>query len=275
MNEATICWHSNVGSYRERTRNCRWPHKADAHVMYGRCRSGRRWFWTTSLWGRSIEAAQWLHGWEDAEELALEAARLAVAKLADGRRVCVDFRAGWTSSHLKDINRAKRAAKPPSDSADSKPVGYLFGCFGYCDDMTNEWVNHFYRFQIVKKTAKRVYYLAEPRERIDEFSGEPLDEFRTTFNLDWTKTGFVDRQKLEAEGCVENRGRHWSDYDSRLYASLQILRGSIRRDDDEIEDIAKLKQAMAAAHPDRGGSSAAFIEARARYVDARRRARHA
>ena len=38
-------------------------------------------------------------------------------------------------------------------------------------------------------------------------------------------------------------------------------------------DLRELKAAMAAAHPDKGGSSAAFIAARAAYVAIRRRAR--
>jgi hypothetical protein len=37
------------------------------------------------------------------------------------------------------------------------------------------------------------------------------------------------------------------------------------------EDIYQLKAAMAAAHPDRGGSSREFIAAREAYVTARRR----
>ena len=37
--------------------------------------------------------------------------------------------------------------------------------------------------------------------------------------------------------------------------------------------LAMLKAAMVAAHPDKGGSSAAFIAARARYVAARERDR--
>jgi hypothetical protein len=35
-------------------------------------------------------------------------------------------------------------------------------------------------------------------------------------------------------------------------------------------DLPKLKQAMADAHPDRGGNAKAFIKARATYVEARR-----
>jgi hypothetical protein len=42
---------------------------------------------------------------------------------------------------------------------------------------------------------------------------------------------------------------------------------------DSIASLAQLKAEMAAAHPDRGGSSEAFIEARRRYVEARRAAR--
>ena len=38
-------------------------------------------------------------------------------------------------------------------------------------------------------------------------------------------------------------------------------------------DLRKLKAAMATAHPDRGGSNATFIEARSRYVAARRASR--
>ena len=37
-----------------------------------------------------------------------------------------------------------------------------------------------------------------------------------------------------------------------------------------VPDLAALKAAMVAAHPDKGGSAAAFIKARANYVAARR-----
>jgi len=171
---------------------------------------------------------------------------------------------------LKKLNAAKRAAKPPSNSTDSKSTEYLYGYFGYCDDMTSEWVVSFYRFQVVKKTAKRIYYLAT-KEHIDELTGEPdRESFR-----DEGRIGFVDRLTLEADGVVTNRGRHWSASDHRLYPSLRALRDYIHRNDgkEEVVDVATLKQAMADAHPDRGGTSAAFIAARQKYVDARRRAR--
>jgi hypothetical protein len=57
-----------------------------------------------------------------------------------------------------------------------------------------------------------------------------------------------------------------------LHASLQGLLGSFFRyqEQNKPPDLHQLKAAMAAAHPDRGGSSAAFIEARQAYVAARR-----
>jgi hypothetical protein len=48
----------------------------------------------------------------------------------------------------------------------------------------------------------------------------------------------------------------------------------MKRERDDAEDgpdLLQIKKAMADAHPDRGGSSAAFIAARNRYVEARRR----
>ena len=42
---------------------------------------------------------------------------------------------------------------------------------------------------------------------------------------------------------------------------------------ESLPDLHRLKAQMAAAHPDRGGSNAAFIAARARYVAARRQSR--
>ena len=72
------------------------------------------------------------------------------------------------------------------------------------------------------------------------------------------------------------RQRWWRETDyskqpasDQLLADLHVLlcRGPAAG------DLHGLKAAMAAAHPDRGGNSAAFIAARATYVAARRRAR--
>jgi hypothetical protein len=79
------------------------------------------------------------------------------------------------------------------------------------------------------------------------------------------------------------QGLHWdsvtqSAVPARLLASINAKRSAERRRRQIIIDqlnIAELKSAMAAAHPDRGGTNADFIAARARYVAARRSLRSA
>jgi len=49
-------------------------------IMWGRCRSGRRWFWAVPDFDGPRE-----HGWADTEERAVNAAEAAVERLAGGR----------------------------------------------------------------------------------------------------------------------------------------------------------------------------------------------
>ncbi|WP_399554190.1 hypothetical protein OG582_40395 (plasmid) [Streptomyces anulatus] len=94
------------------------------------------------------------------------------------------------------------------------------------------------RYEITKKTPKRIYFVMNGR------------------------SGFVDRPRIEADG--------------------EILHGYTRRrlhlNPPEIPSqrkspsLPELKQAMADAHPDRGGTDEAFIAARARYERARDKA---
>jgi hypothetical protein len=238
-----ICWHNIGGGFRERTRNCRWSLNNANRVFYGRCRSGRRWFWVASFWAPKADDAHRLHGWEDTEHLAIEAAKLATVTLADGRNVCADFCAGSASRHLKEINKAKRRARPPSGRKHSQATEYLYGCVGE-------------RHAILKKTKRRIYF-NKRGERIDD-RGEPICE--PFAFLDEGRTGFIDRQKFEAGN------------DNFWFASYEAYAARWRS---HYRDVAKpnlseLKAKMAAAHPDRGGSSAAFIEARQAYVNARR-----
>jgi hypothetical protein len=167
------------------------------------------------------------------------------------------------SRRLKEINAEKRRLRPPSAAKDSRVVEYLYSstCRG--------WIE---RYQIVKRTKRRVYYM-RAGEYVDQ-RGELLDNIhRTRCSYD-SEIGFVDRQRLEADGRVTNRGRHWSAADYHLFASLEAVpadqRHQRRSHRPTKPNLAMLKAAMAAAHPDRGGTSAAFIEARQRYVAARR-----
>lgn len=89
---------------------------------------------------------------------------------------------------------------------------------------------------ITRKTPKRIYF--------------------TYLN---GRTGFVDRQRIEADGEVYYRytGR-------RLHLAEPEIPGRPK-----LPSLPELKAAMAAAHPDRGGSHEAFIAARKRYETAR------
>ena len=79
------------------------------------------------------------------------------------------------------------------------------------------------RFRITKRTAKRVYYLR--KEEIVDARGELIETFGGIILISGKDdvVSFVDRQKLEADGKVCNRGVHPANADRHLYASLQGL----------------------------------------------------
>jgi hypothetical protein len=263
-----ICWQFNNKG--DRSWRCKCPaHTGEMgrrgrYFVFGRCRSGRRWFWSAQKdFGEEWSA----HGWEDTEAAAVASAMAAVRVAAAGELAMAHVRHGWATGTLKDLNGAKRLQRPPPDTSDARPVQYLFGSW-FGGEV--ECRLHLYRFRITKCTAKRIYYLRRS-ESIDEH-GEPIDH-RHIRDTTFAEIGFVDRQKLEAEGHAYNRGRHWSASDWHLYASLEALladHGRNREPETPPDDLRRLKAEMAAAHPDRGGSSQEFIAARARYVTARR-----
>lgn len=90
---------------------------------------------------------------------------------------------------------------------------------------------------IEKKTAKRIYF---------------------TY-LNSRRTSFVDRQKIETDGEI---------YHGYTLRRLHLTPPEIPHQP-KLASLAELKQAMADAHPDRGGSGEAFIAARARYKRAK------
>ena len=131
-------------------------------------------------------------------------------------------------------------------SSDVSPAEFLYGIdSSVSDDSRFHQGPRVVQFRITKKTAKRIYYVAsedwEPRPRI----------------------GFVDRQRIEADGEIYLRNRHWSAPDFHLYLSRPEIQQQVK------PDLAALRAEMAAAHPDRGGSDKAFIAARTRYERAR------
>ena len=91
---------------------------------------------------------------------------------------------------------------------------------------------------ITKKTCKRIYFAY--------LNGRP---------------GFVDRQQIEADGEI---------YHGYTRRRLHLTRPEIPSRH-QPPSLTELRKAMAAAHPDRGGSGEAFIAARHRYEAAKAR----
>jgi hypothetical protein len=196
-----------------------------------------------------------VHGFEDTEELATAEAIKAVRTIKNQRFLNVVFQQGIARYVLKELNEAKQRQRPASDTSDTRVIEYLYS-------------SHSYKFQITRKTAKRVFYIRQPL---------PIEEpeyYGVTILRSSEDVGYVDRLKLEAEGGVYNGGRHWSAEDYHLYLSIDHMRRARPDYRQSMPDLATLKAEMAAAHPDRGGSNEAFVTARSRYVEARRSMAH-
>ncbi|MFI6123242.1 hypothetical protein ACIBCU_26275 [Streptomyces sp. NPDC051064] len=224
-------------------------------IIWGRCRSGKRWFWTANEYDGGET-----HGWADTMTEASQLANAAALQLAAGRYANIHVLHGVATDKLKKLNAAKKATRPPRSARTGaepppNPVGYLYGIEpGRWDLNDRTWIDgQIVNFPITKKTARRVYY-QRPRGPITHNIWEP---------------GYVDRQELERLGHV--RVPHWF----MLFAEPPELPETRLRKPRWYQpassqpDLKALKAAMAAAHPDRGGSNEAFIAARQRYVHAR------
>lgn len=203
-------------------------------ILWGRCRSGRRWFWTASEVGGDDA-----HGWADNPDEASRQANAATVQLAASRYANVCVLHGVAATKLRQLNAAKRQSKAKTGKATppTNPIGYLYtvdpGRYDL-DDQT--WIpGRIVSLPITRKTAKRIYYL-RPR---GPFEWEP---------------GYVDRQELERHGSV--RAAHWL----LLFTAPPELPKPA-----PAPDLKQLKAAMAAAHPDLGGTDEAFIAARQAY----------
>lgn len=207
-------------------------------ILWGRCRSGRRWFW--AAWEYDGDRA---HDWADTPEQAIEDATAAVERLVDGRVATVVMRHGVASQRLREVNAEKRKTLA-TDATGAAPVEYLYAVVAAHYDGNDDWVPAAVAaFRITRRTAKRVYYVR--REHGDD-----------------VVIGCVDRLALERDGEVYSRGAGgWWAPDFHLFAAPPVLEPARP----EPPDVRGLKAAMRAAHPDMGGSDEAFIAARERY----------
>jgi hypothetical protein len=239
-----ICWHFHKPSDERRLWRCRCPaHQAAGRelICFGRCRSGQRWFWNASVCCSEHERS----GYANDEATAWEAVIIAVIALADNRPALAHISHGSATDKLKELNAARRAARPPPDSTDAKIIEYLYG--------------YDRRFPIVKKTKQRIYYrpIPLPLRDDDADQGYPLE-------FEYRPVRFVDRQKLERDGEI------WVRDKGRGCSAWLFLKPPQRKAEPTPVDLRALKAEMAAAHPDHGGTSAAFIAARQRYLAALR-----
>jgi hypothetical protein len=187
-----------------------------AFYNIGRCRSGRRWFWVAERSEHYRPYEQWprLHGWEDTKEQAEAAARAAAKELGardddHGHLHCWEY---VGRARLKDINKAKRGARFPTNG---QPTEYLFSVVGYTSDQTGETHSWVLAFPIVRKTAARIYYDKRGKQWPHREGGH------TSLHChDGDEVGFVDRHEIEANGFASKRGRYSRD-DDTLYLQPQ------------------------------------------------------
>lgn len=126
-----------------------------------------------------------------------------------------------------------------------EPVEFLYGIQSGRYDANDDWTDaHVVRFPVTKKTPKRIYYDAR--------------EWGTRAHI-----RFVDRRRIETDGEIRPASRHWWEADSCLHLTEPVISTA------DTPDLPTLKAAMAAAHPDRGGTHETFIAARQRYENAR------
>lgn len=114
--------------------------------------------------------------------------------------------------------------------------------------------NRVVTYRITKKTPKRIYYIRRQ-------SGHQ----RADGTFPRTEIGYVNRQQIETDGEIYNKAAGWWSPDFHLYLEPPALEQYAPAP----PDLAELKAAMRAAHPDMGGTHEAFLEAHERYERAR------
>jgi hypothetical protein len=138
------------------------------------------------------------------------------------------------------------------NTGDALPAEYLFSCDG----------RRIKAFPIIKKTKHRIYY---KRPGFQYYPPNEPDEYVGYGYQIKDKISFVDRIPDPRYRCHFGKGAQGVLYAEPPYHMLNIERVRQAR-----LRLAQLKTEMAAAHPDCGGTNAAFIEARKRYVATRR-----
>jgi hypothetical protein len=185
LDGGSICWHADGST----SHDCP-GQKGDDRMLwrYGRCRSGSRWFWAADCYDWRAGASEQIteHGWADTEDAALRDARETIQRRAGNRPGIAYVRQGVASDVLKQVNAARRKARPPSDATDARVVEYLYEPWSWTDydSIPYETSKGISEIPIVKKTAKRICY--DNTSRWDQEDGV-------------VTLGFIDRQEFEGD----------------------------------------------------------------------------
>jgi hypothetical protein len=261
----------------EHVPRCRDSHDNHVTFSWGRCKSGKRWFWHVHRWAPSKDAwdgSKW-HGYESTEADAVQVAFDKIKAEASGKPVSLHTLHGWAQEELKRINRSKRKerlAANPSPANAGAAVEYL-----YAGDWSDRYSDAYYgppewyvwRFRITKKTKERIFYIRKG-ERIDPGAAK-YAQYSGIRDLDEEQIAYVDRGAMEASGEEGLYTRKWYSDDWHLFLAPPPKPTFKPGDNVDAETLRKLRAQMVAAHPDRGGTNEAFRAARQRYVELRRR----
>lgn len=243
-----VCWHDD-GRMR-RGHDC---HTGQDRMvfLYGRCRSGSRWFWGISGYAIFGDDNIAEHGWSPDEVTAIRDARDAVTKAAGGRPALAYPRHGVAARILREVNAARRAARPPSGETSTAAVEFLYVPSHYNNSYTGETRRWVQGVPIAKKTAKRIYY--------QDDRGHPGDII---------KLRYIDRAKFERDGKIRIPDASYYLHGHMFFATEPAAEADLytwnARPVPKVA-IKDLWQAMVDAHPDKGGTDEQFIAARERY----------
>lgn len=290
-----ICWHAD-GAVRHD--DC--VGRTAGYVLwhYGRCRSGSRWFWAAERFPYDDDKFA-LHGRAETETEAIAAAREAIRRRVGTDCAVAVRRDGTAYRALQKVNAAQRRSRPSRPGANrARATEFLYEPWSHYDDMDG-YTRGISRVQIVKKTARRIYF--NQTTRTDQYQG-------------LVTLGYIDRQDFESDTrchtrcplhqpglpCLEHlassphcphgnavdtcwhgeppgAGRlrsifgHGIVYASREAAEADLemrVTGWAGGREAAEELLRQLRREMADAHPDRGGTSDGFIAARRRYEHA-------
>lgn len=186
----TKCWCETVPYHW-----CGGDHDEHAKFTWGRCKSGKRWFWSVCAWPETRDGLdkKWptWHGWTDTEETAKQVACDKVKEIAGDRRVSLHTQHHFASSTLREVSQDKRRerwkANPPKASGVSNH-GTLWA-YNSRSEYEERW--RWEEHRIIKVTKKYVW-VESWRHREDDSLIR------------------IDRETLERDGSAYGGPRGWS-----------------------------------------------------------------